>query len=32
MYSSRNDPQPRNDTDFEMISISLHADPEMIPN
>ena len=34
LYSPRNDPQPWNDPqiDPEMIPISLHVDPEMIPN
>ena len=33
LYSPRNDRQPWNDPqiDHEMISISLHVDPEMIP-
>ena len=34
MYSLRNDPQPLNDPqiDLEMVPISSHVDPEMIPN
>ena len=34
MYSLRNDPQPLNDPqiDLEMVPISPHVDPEMIPN
>ena len=34
MYSLRNDPQPLNDPqiDLEMVPISPHLDPEMIPN
>ena len=33
VYSPRNDPQPWNDPQFdpEMIPISLHVDPEMVP-
>ena len=34
LYSPRNDSQPWNDPqiDSEMILISLHVEPEMIPN
>ena len=34
MYSLRNDPQPLNDPqiDLEIVPISPHLDPEMIPN